>query len=111
MVRGNFGNQSSRVHPSELNKSSAILQCFLAQRLTYAYVGLVLVFSLRDGKLMESDKVCESEVPLFSTKLFFFTQMYMLYVTLCDFYGPFFAVLGLVTHFFLTNGEGMRDQP
>ena len=42
-------------------------QIFRAQRLIS--VGLVLVFSLTDGETNGSEKVCESNVRVFSTKL------------------------------------------
>ena len=63
VVRRNFGNQASRVHSSELNKSIAIVFGLIS-------VGLVLVVSLRDRETNGSDKVCESGVLLCSTKLF-----------------------------------------
>ena len=97
VVRRNFGNQASRLHPSE-NKSSPTV-------LGLTSIGLVLVVSLRDRETNGSDKVCESGVPLCSTKLFSLMSLF-------DFYGFFRSLivshadtLGLVTHSFLTKKE------
>ena len=60
-MRRNFGNQASRVHPSEIER-----YCFRAQRMTS--VGLVLVFSLRASeaeKLMEVTKYVSPECHYF----------------------------------------------
>ena len=98
MLRQNFGNQAYWVHPLELNKSSAIVFGLTS-------VGLVLVVSLRDRETNGSDKVCESGVPLWSTKLFSLMSLF-------DFHRSFHSLivshadaLGLVMHSFLTKKE------
>ena len=53
VVRRNFGNQASRVHPSEIER-----YCFRAQRTErMTSVGLVLVFNLRASEAEKLKKV------------------------------------------------------
>ena len=77
-LRGNGGERKfwKPVFPSASFGTKQIerYSCFRAQGMaSVGSVGVVLVFSLRDGETNGSDKVCDSGVPLFSTKLFSLT--------------------------------------
>ena len=88
MVRRNFGNQASRVHPSEIER-----YCFRAQRTErMTSVGLVLVFSLRaseaEKQLMEVTKYVSPEFHYFQPYCSPLLKCICI-MSLRDFYGPF----------------------